>query len=80
VIDMLRCIYCGYCEEVCPEEAIFLKRDFAIAGYKREELQFNMEKLLELGGVQEDSIWKWKYKGAPPPDAPAAPKREAKVS
>ncbi len=56
-----------------------LKRDFAIAGYKKQ-LQFNMEKLLELGGVQEDSIWKWKYKGAPPPDAPAAPKREAKVS
>ena len=77
VIDMLRCIYCGYCEEVCPEEAIFLQKDFAIAGYKREELQFHKDKLLELGGVREDSIWKWKYKGAPPPDAPAAPKREA---
>ena len=23
-IDMLRCIYCGYCQEVCPEEAIYL--------------------------------------------------------
>ena len=23
-IDMIRCIYCGLCEEVCPEEAIFL--------------------------------------------------------
>ncbi len=77
VFDMLRCIYCGYCEEVCPEEAIFLKRDFAIAGYKREELQFNMEMLLELGGVQEDSIWKWKYKGAPPPTCPAAPREKA---
>lgn len=76
VIDMLRCIYCGYCEEVCPEEAIFLQNDFAIAGYSREELRFHKDKLLELGGVREDSIWKWKYKGAPPPDAPAAPKRE----
>ena len=77
VIDMLRCIYCGYCEEVCPEEAIFLQRDFALTGYKREELQFHKEKLLELGGVREDSVWKWKYKGAPPPEAPGAPKREA---
>ena len=25
-INMLRCIYCGYCQEVCPEEAIFLYR------------------------------------------------------
>jgi len=80
IIDMLRCIYCGYCEEVCPEEAIFLKNDFAIAGYSREELQFHKDKLLELGGVHEDSIWKWKYKGAPPPGEPAAPVRDGKGS
>ena len=80
VIDMLRCIYCGYCEEVCPEEAIFLQRDFAITGYNRDELKFHKDKLLELGGVREDSIWKWKNEGAPPLDAPAAPKREVKVS
>ena len=24
-INMLRCIYCGYCEEVCPEEAIVIE-------------------------------------------------------
>src|SRR2546422_8374626 len=78
VIDMLRCIYCGYCEEVCPEEAIFLKNDFAIAGYNRDELKFNKQKLLELGGIQPDSIWKWKYKGAPPPGEPAAPVRDGK--
>ena len=62
VIDMLRCIFCGMCEEVCPEEAIFLKNDFAITAYKREELQFHKEKLLELGGVHDDKIWKWKNK------------------
>ena len=61
-IDMLRCIYCGYCEAVCPEEAIFLKDIFAEVGYKREEMQFHKDKLLELGGVKEDSIWKWKNK------------------
>lgn len=77
-IDMLRCIYCGYCEEVCPEEAIFLKNDFAITGYKREEMRFNKQKLLELGGVQPDSIWKWKYKGAPPPGTPIGPVRDGK--
>jgi NADH-quinone oxidoreductase subunit I len=80
VIDMLRCIYCGYCEEVCPEEAIFLKTDFAIAGYSREELRFNKQKLLELGGVREDSIWKWKYQGAPPPGTPIGPVRDGKVA
>jgi NADH-quinone oxidoreductase subunit I len=76
IIDMLRCIYCGYCEEVCPEEAIFLKNIFAEVGYRRDEMQFHKDKLLELGGTQPDSIWKWKYKGAPPLDAPGAPARE----
>jgi NADH-quinone oxidoreductase subunit I len=30
-INMLRCIFCGYCEEVCPEEAIFLRQDYELA-------------------------------------------------
>lgn len=62
VIDLTRCIYCGFCEEVCPEEAIFLKNDVAVAGYRREELRFGKKKLLELGGVHDDKIWKWKNK------------------
>jgi NADH-quinone oxidoreductase subunit I len=61
-IDMLRCIYCGLCQEACPEEAIFLKRDFAITGYRREEFILKKEKLLEMGGVHDDQVWKWKHK------------------
>jgi NADH-quinone oxidoreductase subunit I len=61
-IDMLRCIYCGLCEEACPEEAIFLQRDFAMAGYSREEMVLGKEKLLEMGGVHDDRIRKWKTK------------------
>ncbi len=62
IIDMTRCIYCGMCEEVCPEEAIFLKNVFSLCGYRREELRFHKEKLLELGGIHDDKIWKWKNK------------------
>jgi NADH-quinone oxidoreductase subunit I len=76
-IDMLRCIFCGYCEEVCPEEAIFLakdyyegyaenpelmRRDYALTGTSRKEMIYNMEKLLELGGVHHDEIRKWEKK------------------
>jgi NADH-quinone oxidoreductase subunit I len=61
-INMLRCIYCGYCEEVCPEEAIFLQKDFAAVGFTREEMVFNKQKLLELGGYHDDKIKKWQNK------------------
>ena len=61
-INMLRCIFCGLCQEVCPEEAIFLKNDYALNGHSREEMIYDMEKLLKLGGIHNDTIQKWKHK------------------
>ena len=61
-INMLRCIFCGFCQEVCPEEAIFLLKDYSFTAERREELIFNKQKLLELGGVHQDQIQKWKNK------------------
>ena len=60
-INMLRCIYCGLCQEVCPEEAIFLLKDYSHNGLSRQEMIFNKETLLSLGGVHP-CIQKWKYK------------------
>jgi NADH-quinone oxidoreductase subunit I len=61
-IDMLRCIYCGMCQEVCPEEAIWLQNQFSLSGYSREELVNNKEKLYELGGTLPDEHFKWRKK------------------
>jgi len=58
-IDMLRCIFCGFCQEVCPEEAIFLMNDYSLTGARRAELIYNKEKLLALGGIHA-GIQKWK--------------------
>jgi NADH-quinone oxidoreductase subunit I len=63
-INMLRCIFCGYCQEVCPEEAIFLMKDYSLTGLTREELIYDKEKLLALGGVHQDKIGKWQRKAA----------------
>ena len=59
---MLRCIFCGYCQEVCPEEAIFLMQDYSLTGTSREEMIYDKEKLLALGGVHNDPFGKWKKK------------------
>lgn len=61
-IDMLRCIFCGYCQEVCPEEAIFLMKDYSLTGLTRQEMIYNKDKLLALGGTHHDQIQKWKHK------------------
>ena len=61
-INMLRCIFCGFCQEVCPEEAIFLMKDYSLTGTSREEMIYNKEKLLALGGIHQDKIQKWKHK------------------
>ncbi|MDH7502091.1 MAG: NADH-quinone oxidoreductase subunit I [Verrucomicrobiota bacterium] len=58
-INMLRCIYCGLCQEVCPEEAIFLMQDYSLTGCSREEMVYDIEKLLALGGVHHDHVRKW---------------------
>jgi NADH-quinone oxidoreductase subunit I len=61
-INMLRCIMCGLCEEVCPEEAIFLSPHYELAGSSREEMIYDKEKLLALGGIRPDPVRKWAHK------------------
>jgi NADH-quinone oxidoreductase subunit I len=61
-IDMIRCIYCGMCEEVCPEQAIYLRKDYAIAGFTRADMVHHKEKLLEIGGVMHGVVLKWNEK------------------
>ena len=61
-IDMIRCIYCGLCEEVCPEQAIFLRKDYSITGLTRAEMVHDKEKLYELGGVMNGLVHKWNEK------------------
>jgi NADH-quinone oxidoreductase subunit I len=59
---MIRCIFCGMCEEVCPEQAIFLRKEYAITGFTRADMVHHKEKLLEIGGVMHGVVLKWNEK------------------
>ncbi len=45
-INMLRCIFCGYCEEVCPEEAIVMSKDYEVVFTSVDSAILGKEKLL----------------------------------
>ena len=44
---MLRCIFCGLCEEACPKEAIFLTDRLVPVDLKRSEFIYGKDKLTE---------------------------------
>ncbi len=39
-------MFCGLCEEACPEEAIVMSRDVELATYERGPMLFHMKDLL----------------------------------
>jgi len=44
---MLRCIFCGLCEEACPKEAIFLTDRIVPVSINREEMIYGKDILVE---------------------------------
>ena len=46
-INMLRCIFCGYCEDACPTNAIVLEPIEFPTGYTRESMIYKKDMLLE---------------------------------
>jgi NADH-quinone oxidoreductase subunit I len=44
---MLRCIFCGLCEEACPKEAIFLTDRLVPTEFGRDEFIYGKDKLVE---------------------------------
>jgi NADH-quinone oxidoreductase subunit I len=53
---MLRCIFCGFCEEVCPEEAIVMSKDYELVFTKYEDAIFGKNKLLVPAEQLKDRI------------------------
>ena len=57
-IDMTKCIYCGFCQEACPVDAIVEGPNFEFATETREEMFYDKEKLLANGERWEALIAK----------------------
>lgn len=62
-VDLARCLYCGLCEDSCPEEAIALGSVFEYSSYTSEELLVGRDALLDMTGKTEQagSVVKARY-------------------
>lgn len=52
-IDILRCVFCGYCEEACPVDAIRLGPEYTMAGGREDKWVYTKDYLAgrpELNG------------------------------
>jgi NADH-quinone oxidoreductase subunit I len=43
---MLRCIFCGLCEEACPKDAIYMSETFAPSNFTRQGFIYSKDELL----------------------------------
>jgi NADH-quinone oxidoreductase subunit I len=46
-INMLRCIFCGLCEEACPKDAIYLTDRILPSNYARNKFIYGKDLLVE---------------------------------
>ena len=55
-IDLGRCLFCGECSAICPEQAIRYTTDYRLAVRKRKELVINGDELTLATALHEESL------------------------
>ena len=79
-LNGLRCVYCGYCAAVCPVNVVILTEVFAYPAGTREEIQWNLPRLLanwdsysaKIGETADEYVNPlWRPRGLPDSAIPA---------
>lgn len=55
-IDLLRCVFCGYCEEACPVDAVRMGRDYEMAELAERNFVVGIDYLMNRPKLQGKNI------------------------
>lgn len=55
-IDLMRCVFCGYCEEACPVDAVRMGRDYEYAELSERNFVLGIEYLMNRPQLQNKNV------------------------
>lgn len=55
-IDLLRCVFCGFCEEACPVDAVRMGRDYEVAELAERNFVVGIDYLMNRPSLQGKNI------------------------
>lgn len=60
-IDITKCVFCGYCVEACPVNALGMTKFYEYSSHDKRDLLFDKKRLYEIGDRYIDDAKKYLY-------------------
>ena len=60
-IDITKCVFCGYCVEACPVNALAMTKLYEFSTHDKRTLMFDKERLYDVGERYMDDAKKYLY-------------------
>ena len=60
-IDITKCVFCGYCVEACPVNALAMTKLYEYSTHDKRTLLFDKKRLYDIGEQYMDDAKKYLY-------------------
>jgi len=60
-IDITKCVFCGYCVEACPVNALAMTKMYEYSTHDKRTLMFDKKRLYEVGELHIEDAKKYLY-------------------